>query len=172
MCITALASGITGKTLNSSFANRENVSYKDELGETIAAINKKLVEADAIPPAAAGQRKMSAKGGILVFFPSYHIMESTVERWKFTGVYDKLKSAIGYIIVEPKGSSGKNANQNDNNSSSSTNNPKKNFMLEGSVSKPNKAKNEPEDEAFNGIINEFDNAIAQIGSCLLLAVCR
>lgn len=39
-------------------------------------------------------------------------MENTIERWKFSGIYDKLKSAIGYIIVEPKGS-GSSVSNND-----------------------------------------------------------
>lgn len=117
-------------------------------------------------------KKSSAKGGVLVFFPSYSIMENTIERWKFSGIYDKLKSAIGYIIVEPKGS-GSSVSINDKTKASSSDKGKNpNSFMIGDSYRTTKKVQDAEEESFNSIVSEFDNAIARVGSCLLLAVCR
>ncbi len=124
--------------------------------------------------------EISSLGGVLVFFPSYGTMDSAVERWKFTKLFDTLQDTIGYIIIEPKSSS---MNQNNSSSTSkissfSSKSEKEgksvdNFMFQ-SVTKKSTAtrKGAEEDDAFNNIIDEFDKTIQRIGSCLLLAVCR
>ncbi|CAB1117515.1 unnamed protein product [Ectocarpus sp. CCAP 1310/34] len=62
--IGTLGRGPTSVTLNSSYANRDNDSYKDELGATLANLCR-------IVP-----------GGVLVFFSTYRTMNDCVHRWK------------------------------------------------------------------------------------------
>ncbi|CAN0292706.1 unnamed protein product, partial [Ectocarpus fasciculatus] len=62
--IGTLGRGPTSVTLNSSYANRDNDSYKDELGATLANLCR-------IVP-----------GGVLVFFSTYRTMNDCVQRWK------------------------------------------------------------------------------------------
>lgn len=42
-------------------------------------------------------------------------MDSTVERWQQSGLYDKLQRHGGSIIVEPRSDTGKNAKNKKNN---------------------------------------------------------
>ena len=116
----------------------------------------------------------SCKGGVLVFFPAYAAMDSTIERWKQCGLFETLKADIGSIITEPKG----NAKPVTEVSSKTTGFQQRagagssSFMLNtGSMSR-NRNNADPEDEGFSGIVDEFNNAIDKYGSCLLLAVCR
>ena len=60
------------------------------------------------------------KGGVLVFFPSYGVLEGLKRRWTETGLWEKLRSTMGSIVVETKGSSNSNSNSNSNNSSGSS----------------------------------------------------
>lgn len=56
--------GPQGAALNSSYANRDNQAYKDDLGIAISNF------ARIIP------------GGLLVFFPSYIVLQSCIDSWK------------------------------------------------------------------------------------------
>ena len=56
--------GPQGAALNSSYANRDNQAYKDDLGIAISNF------ARIIP------------GGLLVFFPSYVVLQSCIDAWK------------------------------------------------------------------------------------------
>jgi Fanconi anemia group J protein len=152
------------------------------------AINKKIMESESNTVPKIGCKKSAARGGILVFFSSYKIMETIVERWKESDIFDRLKAGIGHVILEPRGGPGKssiNITKNAENEQYTSGNEvsmfepnvttKTNFMLSGTTPKKKKQlkdPDDPEDEEFNGIIEEFDNAINKIGSCLLLAVCR
>ncbi len=110
----------------------------------------------------------TSKGGILVFFPSYTSMESTVDRWKATGMFDTLKHSIGGIIVEPKG----NVKAKVVESNKPLNVASTPFMAPPSRSQRNRNSDDLEDENFVTVVDEFNNAIRKFNSCLLLAVCR
>lgn len=236
----ALSKGSTGKTLNSSYSNRENDEYKDELGETILSIYKGLVSNDktkinnidnnintinsvsetsifSFSSSSSNKNKIkyesksnnssnntiknnsnnynsnynndlpiinSTNGGVLVFFPTYSVMESTVERWKQTGIFDSLRSTIGSIIVEPRGSVGVKSNNSSSRvymsetKSLAYDNSSSLFSL-GTTQKnkfktpnPSSNNNDNEDQIFNSIISDFESSIKKWGSCLLLGVCR
>ena len=61
--VRVIGKGVSGKVLSSSYERRQDVEYFIELGNTLAALAK------VIP------------AGILVFFPSYGVMETCLERW-------------------------------------------------------------------------------------------
>jgi len=61
--VRVIGHGVSGKLLNSSYNRRDDEEYLTELGNTLASLAK-------IVP-----------GGMLVFFPSYSVMETCVERW-------------------------------------------------------------------------------------------
>jgi regulator of telomere elongation helicase 1 len=61
--VRVIGTGVTGKILNSSYQRRQDGEYYSELGNTIVNI------ARATPD------------GMLVFFPSYGVMETCLERW-------------------------------------------------------------------------------------------
>jgi hypothetical protein len=138
------------------------------LGDSILAICKSMNDIDQ--RGAVLGSKSSAKGGILVFFPSYAQMDGVIERWKYTAMYDKLKLAVGYIVVEPKGSGAPSQQKRQQPLKEQKQLEKLGFMSDNSYAKQNS--DVPEDEGFGGIISEFESAVASAGSCLLLAVCR
>ena len=99
--------GPNGKQLNSGYKIRETSAYKDEMGGAILNIIRTMAGqggsgtiSSGIPPGS------ELKGGILVFFPSYGVMNNCVDRWKETGMLDKLSNVGGAVVVEPKGSGG------------------------------------------------------------------
>lgn len=140
------------------------------------------------------------QGGVLVFFPSYRLMEHAVERWKHTGLYVQLQDVMKHVILEPRASKGidqKNGAQNwknnkknkqkqhsklsygEDDSDDELRKPAKtNFMLQDQPVKPKKVvaaggEEEEEDEVtYQNMVAEFDSTIARHGRCLLLAVCR
>jgi regulator of telomere elongation helicase 1 len=61
--VRVVAKGVTGKLLNSSFERRKDAEYYIELGNTLVRL------AEVVP------------AGMLVFFPSYGVMETCLERW-------------------------------------------------------------------------------------------
>lgn len=61
--VRVVGHGVSGKLLNSSYNRREDGTYVSELGNTLVSFAK-------IVP-----------GGMLVFFPSYGVMETCIERW-------------------------------------------------------------------------------------------
>jgi hypothetical protein len=115
------------------------------------------------------------RGGVLIFFPSYAVMEAASARWKETGVYERLRGAVGSVLMEPRGSG--NTNIGDNKTYQYKNGPSGNFMTSGGVTA--KAKSLPDDEddeqggaEFRTIVGQFEHAIKTYGGCVLLAVCR
>ena len=134
------------------------------------------------------------RGGVLIFFPSYAVMESVAARWKETGVHDKLRNSVGSVLMEPKGagistsagpSSGSNNGGGDKYKAGKSGfhggrdnayqpASEGNFML-GNVQK-SKSLNDDDDgensEAFRTIVGQFEHAIKVSGGCVLLAVCR
>lgn len=81
--------GPTGGTLNSSFQQRDSDQYKHELGSAILQV------AQIVPD------------GLLVFFPSYWIMEQCIAAWKTPrpaeqrSLFDQI-AAVKAPVIEPK----------------------------------------------------------------------
>jgi regulator of telomere elongation helicase 1 len=61
--VRVIGKGVSGKLLNSSYECRQNNDYYIELGNTIITLAKVIPE------------------GMLIFFPSYSVMESCIEAW-------------------------------------------------------------------------------------------
>ena len=130
-------------------------------------------------------------GGVLVFFPSYLVMEKTLERWKQTDLYARLVGVGGAILVEPKSggivsntssnssnnngngvnsSNNKYNNSNDNIAKKKMNSLEFNFSSSSSVSKNNPM--DEEDAEISTLKTQFEELIRVNGKCILLAVCR
>lgn len=81
--------GPSGKALNSSYRTRDTVEYKLELGNAI--VNFARIVPD----------------GLLVFFPSYGVLESCIEAWKeqrggaAMSVWDRI-GAKKQLVIEPR----------------------------------------------------------------------
>jgi hypothetical protein len=99
--VGALANGPNSIQLNSSYGNRDKKEYTNELGVAILSISHAMAGKE-VGNISTGP---SLTGGILVFFPSYGVMDATVQHWKESGMYERLTVAGGGIIIEPKGSS-------------------------------------------------------------------
>lgn len=76
--------GPDGAILNSDYKNRSTDEYKKSLGNTITNF------ARIVP------------NGLLVFFPSYPVMEGCIETWKSSNQWTII-SQYKPVIVEPKG---------------------------------------------------------------------
>lgn len=61
--VRVIGKGVSGKALSSSYERRQDGEYFTELGSTLASLAK------VIP------------AGMLIFFPSYGVMETCIERW-------------------------------------------------------------------------------------------
>lgn len=203
--VGALPFGPTGKVLNSSYNMRGKNEYKDELGMAVLSIcetsrgfsfnNSRTYGGLSVPTGP------DMKGGILVFFPSYSVMENTVDRWKETHIFEKLESICCAVVIEPKGSSSASArsqltqssnstgfNGNTANKSKTWGSKKLSYEEESTFKKPRvsftSGPNKPAASAGAGdadaesqvamgaLIAEFDTALAKHGNCMLMAVCR
>jgi hypothetical protein len=112
------------------------------------------------------------RGGVLVFFPSYSLLDSIKKRWQETSIWDKLSAAMGSIVVESKNGSASAPTRRvatqrdfyDTSASSEHPNPS---------SKGKSASYEPGGGGEASAYEMFENAVqANGGRCLLLAVCR
>lgn len=89
MFCQVVGTGPNGLLLNSSYSQRNSTEYKMELGESILQISR-------IVP-----------NGILVFFPSYPLMETCLKTWQTRSktnlktIYEQLL-ALKTIFIEPK----------------------------------------------------------------------
>ena len=81
--ITILSKGIGGQNFNFSFQNRDNNLVFVDLGNTLVRIAQKT------------------PGGILLFFPSYRVMETCYETWQNHDIYRKI-DAVKTLLKEPK----------------------------------------------------------------------
>ncbi|RDD47757.1 Regulator of telomere elongation helicase 1 [Trichoplax sp. H2] len=70
--IGTVSKGPCGTALNSSYRNRSSAEYLSSLGNTIVNF------ARIIPD------------GLLVFFPSYPVMNSCIEHWQSSGIWDRI----------------------------------------------------------------------------------
>lgn len=162
--IGAIGKSNADKSLNSSFANRDTTTYKDELGQSILDISSTLLSRSGAASSPQGTELSSTelqtiRGGVLVFFPAYHLMDSTIERWKFTGLFKKLSAVAGSVVVESRSKFKSSLSSTEETSI---------------VAKAGKKldENDADQEGLVGLIAEFEDAIAKRGSCMLLAVCR
>ena len=61
--VRVIGKGVSGKALTSTYNRRDDIEYITELGNTIISLTR-------VVPA-----------GVLIFFPSYSVMETCIERW-------------------------------------------------------------------------------------------
>lgn len=186
--VGALGVGTNGNKLNSSYAVRDTIEYKDELGVTILhlieTMQGKGICSNSLVSASindyqsnnvvASLKGPDIKGGVLVFFPSYTIMDSMISRWKEVGnpsLYERLKLIAGNIIVEPRARSEvKNTTNFRDNKSSDGKYGGKNIddkvpVIIDDISTEEK-------ELMLSLVKTFESALSANGRCLLLAVCR
>lgn len=81
--VSAVTQGPGREQFDATFAGSSKFSFQDALGQAIFDYCKIIPE------------------GVLVFFPSYRMMNVLHMRWKITGLWDQLHTAKGVIIVEP-----------------------------------------------------------------------
>lgn len=82
--IGTVGKGPDGVTLNSNFETRYSASYQASLGNTIVNFSR-------IVP-----------NGMLIFFPSYPVMDKCIEYWKENNIYNRI-TQYKPVFVEPKG---------------------------------------------------------------------
>jgi hypothetical protein len=111
---------------------------------------------------------------VLVFFPSYGVMDNTVTRWKETGCFNKLQVAGGAVIIEPRTNSiiPQRNNNNKFKSNNQDSSPKKYKNSFVNSNDNNENGEETEEIQLSGIVKEFENTLQRNGRCILLAVCR
>jgi Rad3-related DNA helicase len=107
------------------------------------------------------------KGGVLVFFPSYSVMDSSISHWKQIGIYDKLKNIVGNVISESRASVGISSS-----SGSSSNSQSSSFMTTKAKAVTAVDNASQLDQEFNSVVSEFNQSIDRYGGCVLMAVCR
>ena len=84
--ISVLSNGIKSSKMNFSYQNRDNINMFADFGHSVQRI------AEITP------------GGILIFFPSYRLMEQCYEQWMNFDVLSKIDS-VKQVLKEPKDSS-------------------------------------------------------------------
>lgn len=82
--IGVISQGPDGTILNSSYQNRSNIKYINSLGRTLINLGRMVPD------------------GMLVFFPSYSVLRSSVSKWEECGIWNSL-SAVKSIFIEPQG---------------------------------------------------------------------
>eukprot|EP00903_Cladosiphon_okamuranus_P014456 g13412.t1 len=83
-CLVTSIGYFGGVSLDARYTNQHDLKFQDALGNAL------LQHARVVP------------GGILVFFPSYALLEKVHERWKVTGLLRAL-DAIKGVHLEPRG---------------------------------------------------------------------
>eukprot|EP00743_Colponemidia_sp_Colp-15_P013990 GILK01016447.1.p1 GENE.GILK01016447.1~~GILK01016447.1.p1 ORF type:complete len:1208 (+),score=231.04 GILK01016447.1:128-3751(+) len=81
--------------LNSSYSKADLFPFQDGMGESLVRYAETI------------------EGGILVFFPSYKLLDKMVARWRATGLWKRL-SQIKQLFIEPR--LGNDSNQKSNQS--------------------------------------------------------
>ncbi|KAL4236900.1 Regulator of telomere elongation helicase 1 [Mactra antiquata] len=81
--IGTLKQGPDGTTLNSNYENRFKTSYQASLGNCIVNFSR------VVP------------NGLLIFYPSYTVMEKCLEHWRETNIWSRIEQ-YKQIFVEPK----------------------------------------------------------------------
>lgn len=83
ICVKIIGQGPDSTQLNSNYQNRDNPKYISSLGRTILSFSRVVPD------------------GLLVFFPSYPIMNKCQEMWQAEGIWSSINS-IKPIFVEPQ----------------------------------------------------------------------
>ncbi|XP_072943690.1 regulator of telomere elongation helicase 1 homolog [Epargyreus clarus] len=83
ICVKIISQGPDGVQLNSNYQNRDNPKYICSLGRTILSFCRVIPD------------------GLLVFFPSYPIMNKCQEMWQVEGIWSSINN-IKPIFVEPQ----------------------------------------------------------------------
>ncbi|XP_026329662.1 regulator of telomere elongation helicase 1 homolog [Hyposmocoma kahamanoa] len=83
ICVKIIGQGPDSTQLNSNYQNRDNPKYISSLGRTILSFSRVVPD------------------GLLVFFPSYPIMNKCQEMWQAEGIWSSINS-IKQIFVEPQ----------------------------------------------------------------------
>jgi len=81
--IGTLSRGPNGQSLNATYRNSETFAFQDEVGKALAGV------CEAVPR------------GVLFFLPSYSMLNKLSERWRDTGLWDRL-TAKKVVISEPR----------------------------------------------------------------------
>uniref|UniRef100_A0A1B6HRV6 Regulator of telomere elongation helicase 1 homolog n=1 Tax=Homalodisca liturata TaxID=320908 RepID=A0A1B6HRV6_9HEMI len=81
--VNVLNKGPTGEKLISTFANRENPKYLGDLGRMLTNFCRVVPD------------------GVLMFFPSYPLMEKTINLWQQEGFWSQI-IALKPLFVEPQ----------------------------------------------------------------------
>lgn len=80
-----IASDPSGHPLQATYQYTNNPEFLDALGKTIFDLCRLIPD------------------GVLIFFPSYSLLDRVSARWKVTGVWSKLKQIKKALVVEPRG---------------------------------------------------------------------
>lgn len=81
--ISIIKKSVNDCEFNFSYQNKDNMEMLDELGVTVARISK------------------TVPGGLLMFFPSYWLMNNIYERWESSGVLEQIQEHK-IVYREPK----------------------------------------------------------------------
>jgi hypothetical protein len=120
------------------------------------------------PPPSPGQQVQNMRGGILVFFPTYGVMESVAKRWQESGLWGAMEEAGGHIVMETRSGITPTA-------------PPKSSTQAWKDQKRFKQREDDDEQSSSrhaggtsqmSTIESFESALQRTGRCLLLAVCR
>ena len=81
--ISIVRRSINDCEFNFSYQNKDNMEMLDELGKSVAQVAKHV------------------PGGLLMFFPSYWLMNNVYERWESSGVLEEIRK-YKEVFREPK----------------------------------------------------------------------
>ena len=82
--VGSLAAGPTGYSLNAAYKNANTFQFQDEVGRMVVEVCRTIPH------------------GILVFLPSYKMLNLLTERWQATGAWGQL-TQLKHVVSEPKG---------------------------------------------------------------------
>lgn len=82
ICVKILGTGPDGVLLNSGYQNRNNDKYINSLGMAIINISRQI------------------PNGLLIFYPSYALMNKCMESWQQTEVWENMNDIkVWYNII-------------------------------------------------------------------------
>lgn len=166
--VSAVSKGPSGGQLNSTMKNRGLNTYKDELGNSIIDICLTML-GKGISNTPKGAK---INGGVLVFFPTYFVMEDCIKRWKESGVWMKLEVAGGAIFVEPRGGNGGATKPQPDAPTRHTQSKGSSKAVPSANGRGSDPANAGKSNTFESFISSFESAVKRNGNALLLAVCQ
>ena len=175
--VNVITEGPNQRILNGNFENRDTKEYKDEVGEVILSILRTLqgrAQFQQIPSGTA------VDGGVLVFFPSYGVMDNLYNHWKVSGMLNKFKDVIGQILKEETSAAVNKKNDRFGaggwNNSGIHNNWNKQSIQSGRNQRMTAEDDDTIEERAKSLENEFYRQIdfkdGGKGKCMVFAVCR